>query len=265
MPTLARRASNSRSLARVARAGLTARGLIYMFMGILAVTVAVGRSHQETDQRGALQSVGRHSGGMLLLILMAIGFAGYALWRFSEAAYGVHYDPGTGPRVKSLARGIGYAFLAVSTVTILAGSSNGSQAGAQQSVTARVMQHGGGRLAVGVVGLVILAVGLYMVYEGVARRFLDDLRTDQMTARSRPIVSGLGVVGTIARGVVFALAGALVVDAAVTFDPSKARGIDAALRTLADQSYGKLLLALAATGLIVFGVYGLAEARWHKT
>jgi len=64
--------------------------------------------------------------------------------------------------------------------------------------------------------------------------------------------------------VIFALAGVLVIDAAVTFDPSKAGGIDKALLTLRNQPFGDILLVLAAVGLAIFGVYGLCEARWRK-
>jgi hypothetical protein len=60
------------------------------------------------------------------------------------------------------------------------------------------------------------------------------------------------------------VAGALVVDAAVTHDPAESGGIDKALLTLRDQPLGELLLVIAALGLITFGVYGLCEARWRK-
>ena len=85
-----------------------------------------------------------------------------------------------------------------------------------------------------------------------------------MRRRTRRIVELLGVIGTVARGVVFALAGVLVIDAAVTFKPAKAGGIDKALLTLRDQPFGTFLLILAALGLIIFGVYGLCEARWRR-
>jgi hypothetical protein len=91
------------------------------------------------------------------------------------------------------------------------------------------------------------------------------LDTSQMSPRTRTLVKALGIVGSIARGLIFGLAGALVVQAAVEFQPSKARGLDQALLTLRDQPFGAALLGLAALGLIVFGVYALCEARWHKT
>jgi hypothetical protein len=90
------------------------------------------------------------------------------------------------------------------------------------------------------------------------------LQTAQMSARTRRVVKLLGMTGTIARGLVFALAGALVVDAAVTHKASESGGIDKALLTLRDQPSGEFLMLAAALGLVVFGVYGLCEARWRR-
>ena len=262
----ARRASNSDAMEWGARAGLAARAAIYLLMGGLALELALGQTHRETDQRGALTAVAQHAGGKLLLVLLAVGFAGYALWRFSEAAFGVVGDGnGAGPRLKSLVRGLVYASFAFTTVSILAGAGGGSQAGQQQGLTARVMGHTGGRVLIGVVGLVIVVVGATMVVEGVKKKFEKYLAMSQMSATTRSVVEKLGMVGTIARGVVIGLAGVLVVEAAVTYQPQKARGLDGALRTLARQPFGEVLLGAAALGLIAFGIYGFAEARWHRT
>ena len=263
----ARRASNSKPMEYGARAGLAARAVIYLLMGMLALALALGTSNKETDQRGALSEVARHSGGKILLVLLAVGFAGYALWRFSEAAFGVVGDgKGAGPRLKSLFRGLVYASFAVTTISILAGSGGGkTQASQQQGLTAKAMSHTGGRFLVGIVGGVVAVVGATMIYEGIKKKFEKYLRMNEMSPQQRTVVEKLGIVGTIARGVVIGLSGLLVLDAAVTYQPKKARGLDGALRTLAEQPYGTVLLALAALGLIAFGIYGLAEARWHRT
>jgi hypothetical protein len=87
----------------------------------------------------------------------------------------------------------------------------------------------------------------------------------RMTSTVRSVVELLGVVGTVARGIVFALAGVFVISAAVNYDPKKAGGLDRALRELADTSAGPWLLVAAAVGLIIFGVYGFAEAKWRRT
>ena len=106
--------------------------------------------------------------------------------------------------------------------------------------------------------------GLVLVAEGLRHKFMKQLRSTQMSARTRRVVRWLGTIGTSARGVVFALAGVLVIDAAVTHDAAKSGGVDKALLTLRDQPFGEVLLILAALGLVIFGAYGLCEARWRK-
>jgi hypothetical protein len=202
--------------------------------------------------------------GLVSLWLLGIGFAGYALWRLSEAAFGVTGEPpGVGPRLKSLARAIIYAGLSYLTFTVISGTDR-SQSGRQRDITATAMQHPAGWVLVGVVGLAIVACGIILVVEGARRKFMKYLQTARMSRRMRRVVELLGMAGSIARGLVFTLAGALVVDAAVTHKASQSGGIDKALRILRDQPFGEFLMMLAALGLVVFGAYGLCEARWRK-
>lgn len=248
----------------LAHVGLTARGVIYILVGWVAVLVALGHSSREADQQGALHLLAGKSYGLVSLWLLGIGFAGYALWRLTEVAFGVNGEPpGAGPRLKSLARAVIYAGLSYLTFTVIAGTDR-SQSGRQQDITSAAMQHTAGRVLVGVVGLIIVAVGITLVAEGARKKFMRYLRTFQMSARSRRVVRLLGMTGTIARGLVFALVGALVIDAAISHKASESGGIDKALLTLRDQPFGEFLMMLAALGLIVFGVYGLCEARWRK-
>jgi hypothetical protein len=226
--------------------------------------VALGHSSREADQQGALHLLAGKSYGLVSLWLLGIGFAGYALWRLSEAAFGVTGEPpGVGPRLKSLARAVIYAGLSYLTFTVISGTDR-SQSGRQRDITATAMQHPAGWVLVGVVGLAIVACGIILVVEGARRKFMKYLQTARMSRRMRRVVELLGMAGSIARGLVFTLAGALVVDAAVTHKASQSGGIDKALRILRDQPFGEFLMILAALGLVVFGVYGLCEARWRK-
>jgi Domain of Unknown Function (DUF1206) len=260
----ARRASDSRPARLLARAGLAARGVIYILMGWVALLVALGHGAHEADQVGAMQLLAAKPYGKVSLWLLAIGFIGYALWRLSEATFGVTGEgTGAGPRLKSLGRAAVYAGFAYLTFKVIAGV-QGSESRQQQDTTATVMQHPGGQWLIGIVGLVIVGIGAALAADGLRRRFMKNLRTAQMSPLTREVVELLGVVGTTARGVIFALVGVLVIDAAVTFDPSKAGGIDKALLTLRDQPFGEVLLVLGALGLAIFGVYGLCEARWRK-
>jgi hypothetical protein len=260
----ARRASDSPPAHLLARAGLTARGVIYILLGWVALLVALGQSSREADQQGALHLLAGKSYGVVSLWLLGIGFAAYALWRLSEAAFGVTGEPpGAGPRLKSLARSVIYAGLAYLTFTVISGTDR-SQSRRQQDMTATAMQHPAGRWAVGIAGLIIVICGLVLVVEGARKKFMKYLRTAQMSVRMRRVVKVFGMTGTVARGLVFAPACALVIDAAVTHKASESGGIDKALLTLRNQPFGEFLMLVAALGLVVFGVYGLCEARWRK-
>jgi hypothetical protein len=91
-----------------------------------------------------------------------------------------------------------------------------------------------------------------------------DLRLTEMTPRTRRVVGVLGRVGGIARGTVFAAIGGFLLFAAVHSSPGQAKGIDATLRTLAATPVGPWLLAVVALGLVMFGAYSIADARWRQ-
>jgi Domain of Unknown Function (DUF1206) len=264
--TSSRRVAEGQGASAAGRIGLAARGFVYLVIGWLAIKIARGHRAQEANQRGALADIARHSFGMALLWVLGFGFAAYALWRFSEAAFGTAADgKKTGARLKSLARGAIYAGLCVSTFLFIAGTHRQNQSKQQATLTARVLRHSFGQWLVGLAGVVVLIVGLGMIANGLRRKFEKNLKMHELHGTTRTVVVYAGMIGTIARGIVFAIAGALVIDAAVTFDPKKSKGLDGALRTLAGQPYGPWLLGLVAAGLIVFGLYGFALARWGKT
>jgi hypothetical protein len=249
----------------VARSGLVARGLVFIIMGWLAVEVALGRGRQQVNQKGALADLADRTDGRVLLLILALGLAAYALWRLSQAIWG---SPATGrqagPRVKALGSGLAYGFLCFTAIELLTGSSRSGQAQQQESTTARLMRHTGGRWFVAAIGIVVLIVGLAMIVEAVRRRFARELEVERMSAATRRVVLALGAFGSTARGVVIGVAGALVIDAAATADPKKSTGLDGALRTLARDPIGPWLLGLAALGLIAFGLYGIVSARWAR-
>ena len=234
-----------------------------ILIGVLALLVARG-VRAEVDQKGALAQVLAKPFGGWVVGLLAAGFACYALWRLSEAAFGVTGEGRrTGPRLQSLARALIYGFLAYTAVQLLLGSRT-PQTAQQKGYAAEVMAHPGGRWAVGLVGLAVAVAGVVMVVEGLRLKFMRYFPAGAMDPSTRAWIRQLGRIGTVARGLVFALAGALVVSAAWTYQPAKASGLDGALRTLADRPLGNLYLTLAGIGLAIFGLYGLAEARYRR-
>jgi len=248
----------------MARVGLAARGVVYLLLGVIAFGVALGSRSADVDQKGVLTELLSRPLGGVLVGLLALGFACYAAWRFYEAATGVR---GTGgrvwPRVQSAFRGLVYSVLTVTAIAVLLGSRE-SQGSQQKGIVAEVMSHPGGRWLVMLVGLAVVAVGLAQIYEGVQKKFMRWFRAESLPPEAVTLVRRLGTVGTISRGAVFALAGALVVVAAWNSEPSKAGGVDTAVTSLRDLPYGPFLIAVIAVGLIAFGLFGLAEARYRR-
>ncbi len=262
-------AAESTWLGRMARAGLAARGLIYVVVAILALKVATGHNETEADKKGAMQAVVRQPFGRLLVLLVAVGFGGYALWRFVEAAVG---RPGEQDdheaRLKRLgyaARGVLYASLAASAVELFlwAGKAATSQH-TESDWTARVLQWPGGTWLVQAVGLGLIGGGLYVGWRGLAGKFRKSLKSVEQGQVERRWIRAAGTVGMVARMLVFVMIGVFLITAARQHDPGQAVGIDGALKRLAGHAYGPALLVLVAFGLGVYGLYSLAEARYRR-
>jgi hypothetical protein len=241
------------------RAGLVARGVIYVIVAVLAARIAFQPATEDrADQRGALAEVAQHTFGTVLLVLLAVGFACYALWRGVRAVTGEesHDDPDPHQRVADVGRTVLHLSLLVTTITVLR-DDDGSQSGgnSQQEWTARLMAEGWGRWLVGAIGVAVLAGGLWLIRRGFSEKFRKHLE------RLRGWVVTLGKVGHVGRGVAFAFIGAFVVRAAVRFDADEPIGLDAALRDLAGSGWGKVVALAVAVGLGAFGLFSIAESR----
>jgi hypothetical protein len=247
------------------RAGLVARGVVYAVIGILALKLALGDGGKATSQQGALKTVAQQPFGKLLLVLLAVGLGGYAIWRLTRAAVGHgREDSDSGfDRIAALASGIAYGALCVTAIAILVGAGSGGS-GSPKKATGGVLDWPAGPVIVGIAGGVLIGVGLYQVYKGLAQKFLETSKTHEMSEAVETSFTVLGVVGHVARGAVFALIGYGVIKAAVDYDPDKAVGLDGALRKLVHASYGPLLLAIVAAGFIMFALYSVADARYRK-
>ncbi len=124
------RATRSPGFEALARAGFVARAAIYAIIGILAVELALGVGGRTTNQKGALQLIAAQAFGQVLLTLVAIALAGYALWRFSHALLGHGPESSDSPsdRAAAFGSGVVYAMICAIAVEILLGSGGGSRA-----------------------------------------------------------------------------------------------------------------------------------------
>ncbi len=255
--------ASSQPMGWAARLGLTARALVYLVIGFLGLSLAAG-NRAELDQKGALRELLERPFGTVLVLLCAVGFVGYALWRFAEAVSGPVGDGNsTSARLKSLGRGVVYSILAVTAVSVLLGSRS-TQAGQQRGLVEQALTWPGGTVIVLVAGLAVAAAGIGLVIEGWRHKFLTYLDHSDMNESTRRLARWTGTVGSIARGLVVVLIGVLLVVAAMTGDKKDATGMDGALKSLRDLPFGNALLVLASLGLLIFGVYALVEARYRR-
>jgi Domain of Unknown Function (DUF1206) len=262
----ATQAAGSVWMARLGRLGLGARGVLYVLLAYLAVRVAFGQPNRATDKQGALHTVARQPFGHILLAGLAVGFGGYALWQLTMAFMGGSARAGSdmkAKRVIALVNGVLYGFFCASTIALAAGSS-GSAGGdkPEADVTAKVMQHSFGRILVGVVGAAVIVIGAVMAWRALSGKREVELQSMRRSVRQG--IEALAKVGLTAKAVIVAAAGVLVVQAALAFDPSKAKGLDGTLKSFAHTPIGPWLLVLIAGGVLAFGAYSLAAARYAE-
>ena len=249
----------------LARVGLAGHGVIWLLVGVLAVLLAAGSSNGETDQTGALQQLSAQPGGEVVLWALAVGLAAYGLWHLLQVFTGpMSAKDEAKERVACAVRAVVYLGTAASAVKTVTEGHPRSQARSQQSWTAKLMQHTGGQFLVGAIGLVVIGVGVYLVQKALRTKFEQELDLSTASPTTRKVVVFLGKWGGGARGVVVGLAGVLLLVSAVQYDPKKARGVDGALRALRDTPVGPWLLGLVAVGLLMFGAYGVSEAKFRS-
>jgi Domain of Unknown Function (DUF1206) len=251
---------------RLARLGYAAKGVVYLVVGGIAAQAAFSPAEHVEGPQGALGTILDQPFGKVLLGIVALGLAGYVVWKIVQ---GVMDPEHRGGSVKGAATRIGflisaasYAVLTLTAVRMLRGT-GGAQGNGAQHWTATLMDKPFGRIAVGLAGAGIAAYGMYEIYRAFASDLARRLHLEGSPVATRRRVVGLGRAGTAARGVVFGIVGWLVLMAAVRYDPSRAQGLQGALGTLRQAAYGPWLLAAVGVGLVAYGIFQLVKARYR--
>jgi hypothetical protein len=253
---------------RLARAGYVAYGVVYALVGVLAVQAAFGGGGRTASQEGALRQVLLAPLGRVLLGMIVVGLLAYAMWRLFQ---GILDPENEGRDAKGIARrsdhalnGLFHAALALSAGQLVLGSGGGG-GGSPDDWTARLLAQPFGRWLAVIAGAVIVGAGLYQLYKAHKADFREELKSGEMSARAMTWATRSGRLGYAARGVVFAMIGVFLVQAALQTDPDEARGLGGALETLASQPFGPYLLGAVALGLVAYGVFMFVMARYRRT
>lgn len=265
-----RNAATSPLAVMLARLGYAVKGILYVVIGILAALLGFGHGGSATDQRGVLGAITALPFGTFLLGVITLGLFAFGLWSIVQ---GIFDTEGQGKKVKGIIARIGYAAVGVSYIVLgfgslrlLTGSGSAGQSttSSTQDWTATLLKQPFGQTLVVIVGLVVLAIAVYLYMKAYKARFLSSLNLGGLRASSRKTIINLGRSGYAALGVVFTIIGIFLIVAAVQFDPQKAVGLDGALKELLLQPFGPILLVIVALGLIAYGLYSFAEARYRR-
>jgi hypothetical protein len=263
----AARAAQNPWVERTARFGLVAQGVSFGLVAVLAIELALGHGGEATDREGALRTIAGGSIGRVIVIALAVGFGAYALWRLAQVVLGHNVEepgaePKWGKRLSSLGKAAIYAALCWTAFEILSGGSGGS--GGEQEATKGILGWPAGQWLVGAIALVIFGAALWNLYRGLSGKYEDQLKTGEMSGRELRWTRRVAVTGLASRAVVFGIIAWFFLKAAVDYDAKEARGLDGALRQLAQEPYGEVLLGVVAAGLMAFGLFCVIQARYRE-
>ncbi|HEY7105290.1 MAG TPA: DUF1206 domain-containing protein [Acidimicrobiia bacterium] len=244
----------------VALWGLAARGVLYLLLALLSIELVSG-SADDVDTRGALHRLAHSTLGAVLLVALAIGFAGFALWHLFSAVRSSAHGQEAARRIGDLVRAVVYGFLCAIAIAFLTTSTRtGNSDQTDQTWTGRVLRWSGGQLVVAAIGLVVIGCGLYLLWRALSGGPQDEPAVLDAAPQETPALHALGAIGNAARGTVVGLLGLFLLVAAIEHDPSESVGLDGALKRLLDNSWGDVAVVLVALGFAAFGVYSIARA-----
>lgn len=264
-------ARDSTTLRLLARTGHAVNGLLHILIGGIAISIAVaalgggsaGGGSKDADQSGALQTLAGTPGGIVVIWVVAVGLFALALWNLIAAFLVRNSETRKRWSQRFTKVSIAVAYITVGSTALvfaLGGSTDSSQS--SQGVTATLLSSPGGVFVVIAIGLVIIGVGGFFVYKGVTQKFLEDIAPPAGAAKRAVVV--VGIVGWVAKGIALVVVGILFIVAAATHDPDKASGMDGALTALAALPFGVFILFVIGVGLIAYGLFCGARARWGR-
>ncbi|MCM2129754.1 DUF1206 domain-containing protein [Larsenimonas rhizosphaerae] len=259
--------NTQRGVSLAARAGYTAKGIVYVLIGGLSAMAAFGLGGQRGGASEAVTHMASKTLGTTLMVVLSIGLLSYTAWRIIQAVLDSE-DKGNGlkgilVRTGFVISGLTYATVAWRCINLLMQSASSSSSTSQR--TAMVMQHPGGLIAIGVLGIIVALVGLRQFQRAIKRSYRKSWHTEKMPEHQLRIADAIARWGLSARGVVFLIIGGFLCLSALHTDPSQAKGLGGALTTVAQQPFGPWLLLAVALGLIAYGGYCFVNARYRTT
>ncbi|WP_400193167.1 DUF1206 domain-containing protein [Hymenobacter sp. B81] len=258
----------SQGLRTLARFGFAAKGVVYILLGALAVMAATGlRGGRTADKQQVLQTIQDMPMGRWLLGLVALGLAGYVIWRLTQA---IRDTEGKGHDAKGLAQRASFAFsgLIYAGLAYYAGraafentdAGAGSGGSTRQSLVATLLEQPFGQWLVGAVALGLAGAGLYQIYRAYSGSFAKHVNSGSLPAEQQRLVHRMGQLGYTARGIVWGILGYFMLQAALQANPRQAQDTEQAFDLLASMGTG--VLVIVALGFVCYGLYMIVRAKY---
>ena len=261
-----KQAGRSETARKVVLFGWAAKGVVYLALAYLVLQMAFGSSSQEASTTGALELIAGGTAGKVALIVVGLGLLAYAVGRILEVTTLAGPGIETKDKVEAGVLAAIYTSLALTAFGIvgIGGGSGGGGQGKEKEGSAFLLGLPGGRWIVGLLGLAVIAFGAYQAYKGIQKKFLPTLRTGEMSPGLRAATERIGTAAYLTKGAILALVGYFFIASAVRYDPDEAKGLDAALQEVAQESWGTVVLSLIALGLLAYAAFAFLESRYRR-
>ncbi|KAI9132300.1 DUF1206 domain-containing protein [Acaryochloris sp. CCMEE 5410] len=246
------------------RLGYAAKGILYLFIGLLAGRAALLPHAEAGGSESVLLALVDQPFGWLFLSFFAASLLGYVVRRLLQTIL----SSGHRLTVQTALKRFGYflsgsSYLGISYSAFLVAVGAGKSDDTLEDLTAELFDQPLGNWLVGVIGLGVIGLGLSYIYGAITSSYVTELRSSKLDDRVGQWIMRLGQVGTAARGTAFVLIGFFFTEAAVLFRAEPAGGLRNALQRLAAQPYGPLWLGVIGLGLIAYALYMVMSA-WYR-
>lgn len=239
------------------RVGYFSRAILYFVLGLIALTSA-GKISQGTN--GIFQAIEDFPLGTVILWLMVVGLAAYALFRFASLFFDIENNgsdkKGWAKRIGHGGSGIAHIALAYSAYKFATSSGSGGSDGGAQEAASGVLSFEFGGIVLGLLGIAFFVTAAFQAKKGVTGEFMH-----RISGRAPSATRWLGMAGYLARGVVYAVIGWSLFKAGfMSGGADQVKTLGDAVASLAGEG---LVFTLTAVGLLLFGIFSLVLARWR--
>lgn len=257
------------NIKKIARTGFVAKGVIYAIIGVLTFKAAFNMGGQKAGQMEVLEFLQKQTFGNILLILMALGLACYAVWRFLQAVK----DPenigsdtkGKAKRIAFFCSGLLYLGFGVLAALKAFGSGTGNSGSSGSAQKSSFLASETGLLIIGFVGIGILIAGIFQFIKAYKNDYQKKFDLSSLgEQKKRESIKKTAELGLSARGIILLIIGFFAVKAAISSDPSNIKTTQEAFSFIQESSYGAWLLGAVAAGLICYAVYMFLMAKYRR-